>query len=125
MLIWSVPLLLFVILNFAVRSNASGDSPEAVDAALRQAMPAGDTLWIDVRTPEEYAAGRLDEAINLPLSAIEQTLPQFEPDKERIIALYCRSGNRSSQALSIAKKLGYRSAFNAGAFSNLASSRQK
>lgn len=129
-LIWSVPLLLFVILNFAIRGNATtdrekGTSPDHAAAVLDQQKPAGDTLWVDVRTPDEYAAGRLIEAVNIPLDLFEEALPHYEPDKNRTIALYCRSGGRASRALAIAQKLGYRSVFNAGGYSDLSRSRQK
>jgi len=53
-LIWSVPLLLFVILNFAIRGNATtdrekGTSPDHAAAVLDQQKPAGDTLWVVMR----------------------------------------------------------------------------
>ena len=63
---------------------------------------------LDVRTANEYAEGHIDGAINIDVLGADfeskalQTLP-----KERTIALYCRSGNRSKQASEKLVKLGY------------------
>lgn len=61
---------------------------------------------LDVRTPEEFASGHAEIAKNLPLQDIESgTLP--EVDKNQKIYLYCRSGNRSAQAVSLLKEAGF------------------
>ena len=133
--ILSLPVLVFVVMSLhnkaAERPAAVSDEPAVAQAgaSLPSAAPSADpqqsaaTVWIDVRTPQEYAEGHLKEAANLPLDAFEELLPATVKDKSAIVALYCRSGNRSGRALAIAQKLGYANAFNAGGYSALKASR--
>ena len=64
-------------------------------------------LIVDVRTPEEYAAGHIPNAINLPLQQLieTKTLPAILADQT--IVVYCRSGRRSGLALQHIKALGH------------------
>lgn len=60
---------------------------------------------IDVRTQEEWDEGHIASALHWPLSRIEGgELPPFASDKPRI--LYCRSGGRSSRALTLLAEKG-------------------
>jgi len=64
---------------------------------------------LDVRTHEEYAAGHIPGAIVIPNETIgTEEIPQL-PDKDQLIMVYCRSGNRSRQASDKLVKLGYTS----------------
>jgi rhodanese-related sulfurtransferase len=62
---------------------------------------------IDVCSPQEYAAGHIAGARNIPLDALEQQLPQAVKNKATPLVLVCASGMRSRRAVAIAKKLGY------------------
>lgn len=76
------------------------------------------TTVIDVRTPAEYADGHAEQAVLLPLSSIQAgSLPNVAKDQP--IAVYCRSGNRSSQAAQILKDAGYTNITDIGAYGNL------
>ncbi|MDY6980787.1 MAG: metalloregulator ArsR/SmtB family transcription factor [Pseudomonadota bacterium] len=50
----------------------------------------GHVTVIDVRPPEEYAAGHLPGAVNIPLSELEQRLAELGQDKDQEIVAYCR-----------------------------------
>lgn len=64
-------------------------------------------IILDVRTEQEYAAGHIPGAILLPNETIgTEPIPQL-PDKDQLIMVYCRSGNRSKQASDKLVKLGY------------------
>ena len=66
-----------------------------------------DYVILDVRTESEYTAGHIPGAILIPNETIGTTnLPQL-PNKEQLILVYCRSGNRSKQAAGKLAKLGY------------------
>ena len=91
-------------------------------APATQAVAA--PVWIDVRTPAEYAEGHLPESYNIPLQEFERLFPQQVKDKNAIVALSCRSGNRSGKALSVAQAMGYTRAFNAGGYAALKQTRQ-
>ena len=64
-------------------------------------------IILDVRTQQEYAAGHIPGAIVIPNETIgTEEIPQL-PDKDQLIMVYCRSGNRSRQASDKLVKLGY------------------
>lgn len=66
-----------------------------------------DYLILDVRTPEEYEEAHIPEAVNIPNETIgTEEIPEL-PDKEQLIFVYCRSGNRSKQASQKLADLGY------------------
>ena len=71
-----------------------------------------DYIILDVRTKEEYAEGYIEGAINIPLNEIEST--NKLKDKDQIIFVYCRSGNRSKQASEILSNLGYTNVYDIG-----------
>lgn len=80
-----------------------------------------DTVIVDVRTPEEYAAGHLDGAVNINLQsgAFEQEISELPADGTYIV--YCRSGNRSAQAAAIMDTLGFTDVTDLGAVENASS----
>jgi len=64
-------------------------------------------IILDVRTEQEFAAGHIPGAILLPNETIgTKEIPQL-PDKDQLIMVYCRSGNRSKQASGKLAQLGY------------------
>ena len=83
------------------------DSPEpALTFATIQKDTATVAKLYDVRTSEEYNAGHFDKAILWPVEDMEKgKLPDVPKDTK--LYVYCRSGNRSSQAAAILKDAGY------------------
>jgi len=65
---------------------------------------------LDVRTVQEFAQGHLKGAINVPLSDLPSRTGELE--KNRLILVYCQSGNRSAQASSILVKAGFTDVYN-------------
>ena len=64
-------------------------------------------IILDVRTYEEFAAGHIPGAIVIPNETIGTEEIAQLPDKDQLIMVYCRSGNRSKQASGKLVKLGY------------------
>ncbi|AWR87959.1 MULTISPECIES: rhodanese-like domain-containing protein [Meiothermus] len=62
---------------------------------------------VDVREPEEWAEGVLPGALRLPLGTLGALAP-LRLEREEPVLLYCRSGNRSQEALKTLLALGYR-----------------
>jgi rhodanese-related sulfurtransferase len=93
--------LALVVLYFLF--GRGGGSLSGVEA--RKLVAEGAAL-VDVRTPEEFAAGHLQGAVNIPLSQVEKRLKEFGP-KDRPIVVYCRSGSRSASAARTLKSNGY------------------
>lgn len=77
------------------------------DRALEMMQSSTDYIILDVRTEEEYASGHIPKAINIPNETIGTENIEKLPDKEQLILVYCRSGNRSKQAAAKLVNLGY------------------
>lgn len=84
------------------------------------APAAEPALWIDVRSPEEFAAGHLPSAINLPYQNVAARIGQIETDKARDIRLYCGIGVRAQAAKYMLEAQGYRHVTNEGGYEDLA-----
>lgn len=65
---------------------------------------------VDVSEPEEFAAGHVVGARNVPLGQLEERLPQAVKNKALPLILVDPKGPRSHRALGVAKKLGYQQA---------------
>jgi rhodanese-related sulfurtransferase len=70
-----------------------------------------------VRTPAEFADSHVPGSINIPLDKISSQLDRFK-GKENIV-VFCRSGNRSSQAKSILERNGFKNVINGGTYMNV------
>lgn len=66
-----------------------------------------DYIIVDVRTFEEYCEGHIPGAINIPNEDIVDAEPELLANKEQMILIYCRSGNRSKQAAEKLANMGY------------------
>ena len=71
-----------------------------------------DFVILDVRTKEEVDAGYIENAINIDFysDTFREELNKLDKDKKYLI--YCRSGNRSGQALAIMKELNFKEVYN-------------
>ena len=67
----------------------------------------GDYLIVDVRRADEFAEGHIPGAINIANEDIVSSEPEELPDKDQVIYVYCRSGNRSKQASEKLAAMGY------------------
>lgn len=76
-------------------------------------------LLVDVRTPDEYADGHLEGAINIPHDKVAAYWAEFGEDKSRPIVLYCRSGTRAEIAKKVLEGHGFEDVLNAGSYEDL------
>ena len=66
-----------------------------------------DTVIIDVRTPAEFASGHLDGAVNIDVQSADFAAQIMELDPNGEYFVYCRSGNRSGQAIAQMNQMGF------------------
>ena len=66
-----------------------------------------DALVVDVREPNEFAAGHVLGAKNLPLARLDASGADLAKKKERPVIVYCDGGDRSAKALATLKKHGF------------------
>lgn len=96
-------LIFFTKKRFQVMAMSSNSYRSISQEEAMQIMKEKrDYIILDVRTKAEYDEGHIIGAISLPNEDITKTNLKDLPDKEQLILVYCRSGNRSKQA---AKKL--------------------
>jgi rhodanese-related sulfurtransferase len=69
---------------------------------------------VDVRRPDEFAAGHIPGAICIPNESIGADQPEELPDLDQVILVYCRSGNRSKQASQKLFDMGYTNIYEFG-----------
>jgi rhodanese-related sulfurtransferase len=111
-MIMSVALASAAMLFWPVLKGATGGALTAEGAV--QLINREKAVVIDVCEANEFAAGHVGGAKNIPLSQLEQKLPSVVKNKALPVILVCQSGARSGRAVSIAKKLGYEQAQSLG-----------
>lgn len=109
---WVIILVAVIVAMGYLSFRGRGDV-SATEA--RRLVEAGARL-VDVRTPEEFAAGHLPGAINLPVQELERRRVELEP-QERPVVVYCRSGSRSARAARLLESAGFEAIHDLGAMS--------
>jgi rhodanese-related sulfurtransferase len=95
----------------AATAEIGGISTISVDAAAAITdNPPDDLVVLDVRTPEEFAEGHLEGAVLVDFYAADFAEQLAALDTDVPYLVYCRSGNRSGQALGVMEQLGFASA---------------
>ena len=100
--------------SFVAYANTA---PQTEQSAVQQEKAKG--VWIDVRSAEEFNAGHLQDAVNIPHDKIVEGVKAISSDKDAPINLYCRSGRRAEAALTELKNAGYTNVTNHGGYEDL------
>lgn len=86
----------------AASSPAPGTLPDRDSALAHRLVEQEGAILLDVRSPEEFADGHIEGAINIPHTEVEgrmaEIVAQTGEDGSRPIVVYCRSGRRSGLA---------------------------
>lgn len=104
-----LPVMIAILLLAGCSTAAEKESYRQIGMEEAIAMMEEETGYVllDVRTTEEFAEKHIPGAINIPNEAIgDAEIPEL-PDKNQLILVYCRSGNRSKQASEKLSALGY------------------
>ena len=80
---------------------------------IQDILKEKDTKIIDVREPYEFMTNRIYEATNMPLSRFGDFIDEIKKMEGKIV-FYCRSGNRSGQAVNYLKGIGLDNVYNGG-----------
>jgi phage shock protein E len=127
-------LVLVSVLGAAGCAATDGSAPAAVagpavqaghaagpDAAPLEgiAAEADGRVLIDVRTPAEVAEGALAGAVNVDLQGSDFVAAISELPRDDAYFVYCRSGNRSAEAIAIMRELGFTDLVDGGGFADL------
>lgn len=104
---------LYLIVMTTCAMQASGcthnDNIVSVSASEFEKEIKSDTVQlVDVRTPQEYAEGHIDGALNINVQPDDfKELAQRVLSKDSTVLVYCRSGRRSLDAAEMLTTLGY------------------
>ena len=96
---------------------SANTAPQTEQSAVQPEKAKG--VWIDVRSAEEFNAGHLQDAVNIPHDKIIARIQAVSPDKNAPVNLYCRSGRRAEAALTELKNAGYTNVTNHGGYEDL------
>ena len=92
----------------------AGNASEGTPAKETAKLDLNSVVLLDVRSPEEYASGYLQGALNIPHDQIGAEIAATVPDKSAQVILYCRSGRRANTALETLRAMGYENVSNYG-----------
>lgn len=81
-------------------------------AQLKEQMASSDLQIVDVRRPAEYGNGHVPTAFNAPLASLDKSLGPLPLEKDKLTAVICAGGYRSSAAASLLQKQGYSNLLN-------------
>ena len=106
--LFPIALLFFCLTGCAASAEQKNSFRQvSMDEAISMMEKESNYIILDVRTPEEFSEKHIPNAINIPNETIgTEEIPDL-PDKDQLILVYCRSGNRSKQASEKLVKLGY------------------
>ncbi|MBI5279041.1 MAG: rhodanese-like domain-containing protein [Burkholderiales bacterium] len=90
----------------AARGRGAGAPPNVVVQMINREK----AIIVDVGETEEFAAGHLGGARNVPVGQLEQRLPEVAKNKALRLVFVCATGARANRAVGIAEKLGYEKA---------------
>ena len=105
-----LPLLLAFLLVLSGCGQAPADSAyqQISQERAKEMMDTQQVLVLDVREQAEYDSGNIPGALLLPVGTIEEdTAAAVIPEKDTVVLVYCRSGNRSKTAAAALAALGY------------------
>ena len=111
--IWFALLLLGALSSCQAQQSGKGNGGTASVSVLsvpefKSVIADKNVQLVDVRTPGEYAQGHIQNAANINVNSGDFSSLVSKLDKNKPVAVYCRSGVRSQTASSILKELGFK-----------------
>lgn len=86
-------------------------TPQEALELIKKNSKNTDFVILDIRTPEEFESGHIEGAININYHSDTFVEDMDKLDKEKTYLVYCRTGRRSSDAVSIMTRQGFRELF--------------
>ena len=103
----TIALLLALVLLLTACAQAVSYEQITQEEAKQIMDTTNGYILLDTRTQEEYDQSHIPGALLIPHTEIAQRAEKELPDKDQVILVYCRSGNRSKQASEVLAELGY------------------
>ena len=103
----SFALILALVLLLTACAQAASYEQITQEEAKQIMDTTNGYILLDTRTQEEYDQSHIPDALLIPHTEIAERAEEELPDKDQLILVYCRSGNRSKQASEVLAELGY------------------
>ena len=84
-----------------------------INQGVQEFKNAAGAVLLDVRTPQEYGEGHIPGSQNVPLQQLDK-VEEVTENKDTVLYVYCHSGARSRQAVSLLQAMGYTNVHNIG-----------
>ena len=84
-----------------------------INRGVQEFKKEKDAILLDVRTSQEYREGHIPGSKNVPLQQLDK-LEELTENKDTVLYVYCHSGGRSRQAVSLLQAMGYTHVHNIG-----------
>lgn len=107
-----VALVLASVAWFGFGPKADAQSSQAAHKAVENGA-----VLLDVRTPEEFGAGHIPGAVNIPVQQLEKRIAEVGSSDKQVV-VYCRSGNRSAKAKRMLEQAGFKDVIDLGAMTD-------
>ncbi len=107
-LIFKYSLILFAVLAVGCTDVPNNDIQNITPEQMLDALFEEDVQVLDVRTKEEFYAGRIPGAQNICVNNIDFNEKVKQLDKNKPVYLYCKAGGRSAKAAMILKEMGFK-----------------
>ncbi len=117
--------LLGLITMLMVPLATAAEQVQTQDPAVAWQMIEKGAMVLDVRTPEEFAAGHLANAVNIPYEIVADEFAKRGIAKDTPVVVYCRSGRRSGIAIESLSAAGYTQTYNGGGYEQLMDTQPK
>lgn len=104
-----------------VGATAGCSSSASTESVATSQVDVANAALIDVRTPSEFASGHLEGASNIDVQSANFTAQVAQLPKDAPYVVYCRSGNRSTDAIATMQDLGFTKLVNGGSVQEAAS----
>lgn len=103
---------LFVALLSAACTSSQQPSTELTPQQFSAAPDAADHILLDVRTPDEWNAGHLKDAVHIDWYGADFKQRVANLDKSKPVLVYCAAGGRSGKAQDVMLDLGFKRVVN-------------
>lgn len=113
---WTIIGIIAVVIGVYIFKQLGARLSDEELSAIRTSLASGARL-VDVRSPQEFSAGHIDGAINLPVGELQRGLKRLN-GKRTPLVVYCRSGSRSGAAASYLRSRGFKQVLDMKAMTN-------
>lgn len=105
-------LIVAFLFFWTVLKEQSSQLKSITSDQLTRLVNQENALLVDTRSPEQFQAGHIVNAVNIPTKELDQASKKLPKGKKRPVVVYCQSGRTSMKACQQLEKQGFEQIFN-------------